>query len=75
MNPCAHGQLGDKDVATFGKQDGGFRRYHLDLGIRFHNLLDARQRQLMNLVVVGLSLQVGDRLLPVGSQDIPILAM
>lgn len=29
----------------------------------------------MNLVVVGLGLQVGDGLLPVGRQDVPILAM
>lgn len=75
MNPCTHGQLGDEDVATFGKQDWGFRRYHLDLGIRFHNLLDACQWQLMNLVIVSLSLQIGNGLLPIGRQDVPILAM
>lgn len=58
MNPGAHGEFGDKDVAAFGKQDGSFRGYHFDFRIGFHDLLDARERQLMNLVIMGVALKM-----------------
>ena len=48
--------LGDEDVAALGEQYWGFGGDHLDLGVRFHDLLDARKRQLVHFVVVVLSL-------------------
>ena len=66
VDPGTHGQLGDEDVATFGKEDGRFCRDHLDLGIRLHDLLDTSQWKLVDLEIMLLGLEVVDGLLPVG---------
>lgn len=70
MDPCAHGQLGDKDIATLGEENGCLGRDHLDFRVRFHHLLDTSEWQLMDLVIVIVRFQVIDNVLPVGRQDI-----
>ena len=66
VDPRPHGQLGDEDVAAFGEEDGSFGTNHLDFWIGFHDLLYARERELVDLVVVRFRFQGGDGLLPVG---------
>ena len=41
MDPGAHCEFRDEDVATFGEENGSFCRDHLDFGVRLHDLLDA----------------------------------
>lgn len=74
MNPGSHGELRDEYVAALGEEDGRFGGYHLDFGIGLHDLFDASEGQLMNLVVVRVALQVADGLLPVSRQDVLVLA-
>lgn len=74
MYPGAHGEFRDENVAALGEQDGCLGRDHLDLWVRLHDLLDARQRQLVKLIVVGGSLEVRDDLLPVGRENVLIRA-
>ncbi len=74
MDPRAHRKLGDEDIAALGKEDGRLCGNHLDVGIRLHDLLNAREGQLVQLVVVGFGLEVVDRLLPVGGQDVAVVA-
>lgn len=66
MDPGAHRKLGDEDIAALGEEDGRLGGDHLDVGIGLHDLLDAREGQLVQLVVVRFGLEVVDRLLPVG---------
>lgn len=66
MYPGAHGELRDEDVAALGEQDGRLGRDHLNLWVRLHDLLDTGKGELMQLVVVGVRLEVVDYLLPVG---------
>lgn len=75
MDPGSHGQLGDENVATLGKQDGRLGRDHLDFRVSLHDLLDARQRQLVELVVVLVGFEVVDCVLPIRGQDVLVLAM
>lgn len=75
MNPRAHGQFGDKDIASLGEEDGCFSRDHLDFGVRLHDLLDSCQGQLMELVVVGIILEVVDSLLPISRQNFLVVAL
>lgn len=67
VDPGAHGQLGDEDVAALCEQDGGLCGNHLDVGVGLHDLLYASQWQLMDLVVVVIRLEVVDDVLPVCS--------
>ena len=69
MNPRTHCKLRDEDVTPFREQYGRFGRYHLHLGIRLHDFLDACQWQLMYLEVVVVLFEMGDHLLPVCGQD------
>lgn len=41
VDPCAHGQLGDEDVAALGEEDGRLGRDHLHLRVGLHDFLDA----------------------------------
>lgn len=70
MDPRAHGQFGDEDVAALGEQNRCLRGDHLDLRVRFHHLLDTSERQLMYLVVMVIRFQMIDDMLPIGRQDI-----
>lgn len=70
VDPRAHRQLGDEDIAAFGEENGRLSRDHLHVRIRLHHFLYARQRQLVNLVVVVLIFQVADDMLPICRQDI-----
>ena len=70
MDPGAHGEFCDEDVAAFRKQDGCFGGDHFDFGVGFHDFFDTCQRQLVQFVIVGVSLEVRDYLLPVGSEDV-----
>lgn len=70
VDPCAHCELGDEDVAAFGKEDRSFSADHLDLGIGLHHLFDSSQRQLVHFEVVSIGFEVVDRLLPVGGEDL-----
>ena len=74
MDPSAHRELGDENVAAFGEQDRGLGRNHLDVGIGFHDLLDAGEGQLVQLVIVGFVLELVDGVLPIGGQDVAIAA-
>lgn len=73
VDPGAHCQLGDEDVAALGEEDGGFCGYHLDFRVRLHHLLDTCEGELVELVVVRRGLKIGDLVLPVGVQDISVL--
>ena len=54
---------------------GGDRRQaHLHVGVALHDLLDARKRELVDLVVVVLRLEHRHDLLPVGVQDVAVVA-
>ena len=75
MDPGPHRQLGDEDVASLGKQYRRFGRDHLDLWIGLHDLFYPREWQLMQLVVVRFILENVDDLLPVGGEDVAIVAM
>jgi hypothetical protein len=65
VDPGAHGQLGDEDVAALCEEDGCLSRDHLDLRVGFHDFLYAGERQLVDLVVVVVGLEVVDGVLPV----------
>jgi hypothetical protein len=55
-------------------KDGRLGRDHLDLRVGLHDLLDARQGQLVQLVVVLVRLELGDLLLPVRVEDVAVVA-
>jgi hypothetical protein len=74
VDPGAHGELCDEDVAALREQDGRLRRDHLDLGVCLHHLLDARQRQLVQLVVMFVRLELGNLLLPVRVEDVAVVS-
>ena len=73
--PCPHGQFSDEDVTALCKQYWGFRRYHLDIRISLHDLLDSSQRKLMEFVIVRVILEGVDSLLPIGRQDVAVVAI
>lgn len=74
VDPRAHGELGDKGLACLGEYDGRFGRDHLDFRVGLHDLLDARERELVDLVVVVFRLEHRHDLLPVGVQDVAVVA-
>jgi len=65
VDPGAHCEFGDEDVAAFGEEDGSFGRNHLHFRVCFHDLLDSGEGELVDLEVVVVSLEVVDRLLPI----------
>ena len=73
VDPGAHGEFGDENVTALGKQDGSFGRDHLDFWVGLHNLLDASQGELVQLVVVFVRLELGDLLLPVCVEDVAVV--
>lgn len=73
MNPRAHRQLGDENVTAFGKEDRRLCRDHLDFWVGLHDLLYPCEGQLVQLVVVGIALEMVDSLLPVGREDVLVL--
>ena len=74
MDPGSHGELRDEDIASLGKKDGGLSRDHLDLWVRFHDLLYPSERELVKLVVMSVALEMVDGVLPIRRQDILVLA-
>lgn len=74
MDPRTHGELGDEGLARFGEDYGCLSRDHLDFGVGLHDLLDARERELVDLVVVVFRLEHGHDLLPVGVEDVAVVA-
>ena len=74
VDPRAHGELGDKGLACLGEYDGRLGRDHLDFRVGLHDLLDARERELVDLVVVVFRLEHRHDLLPVGVQDVAVVA-
>jgi hypothetical protein len=68
--PSSHSELCNEDVAAFSKQDWGFGGNHLDFGIRLHDLFYPRERQLMQLEIVFLGLELSYLILPVHIQDV-----
>ena len=75
MDPSPHGEFGDEDVATLGEQDGRLSRDHLDLGVGLHDLLNPGQRQRLLLVIVGAILERLDGMMPIGGENITIIAV
>ena len=65
VDPRAHGEFCDEDVAAFCEEDGCLGGDHFDFRIGFHHLLDACERKLVDFEVVSVSLEVVDSLLPV----------
>lgn len=57
------GELEDEHLAGLGEEDGGLCGDHADVLVRFHDLLDAREREEMVLEVGGL-LDLGHLLEP-----------
>jgi hypothetical protein len=74
VDPRAHGELGDKGLTSLGEYNGRFGGDHLDFRIGLHDLLDARERKLVDLVVVVFRLKHRHDLLPVGVQDVAVVA-
>ena len=74
VNPCAHGQLCDEDVATLREQDWRLSRDHFNIRVGLHDFLDTRQRELMQLVVVFIGLELRDLLLPVRVENVAVVA-
>lgn len=74
VDPCPHGEFSDENVAAFGEENGGLCGYHLYLGICLHDLFDARQRELVQLIVVLVRLQFCNLLLPIRVKYIPVVA-
>lgn len=54
MEPRADCELEDEELAGLGEENGGLGRYHADVLIRLHDLLDASQWELVILKVVDL---------------------
>ena len=75
VDPGAHGELGNEGLAGLGEYYGRFGRNHLDFRVRFHDLLDASERELVDLVVVVLGLEHGDDLLPVGVENVAVVSL
>lgn len=69
VDPGAHGEFGDEDVAALCEEDGGFGRDHFDFWIGFHDFLYARERELVDFIVVIVGFEVVDDVLPVCCQD------
>jgi hypothetical protein len=74
VDPGAHGELGDESLAGFGEDYRRFGGDHLDFWVGLHDFLDARERQLVDLVVVVLRLEHCHDLLPVGVEDVAVVA-
>ena len=74
VDPCAHGQLCDEDVATLREQDWRLSRDHFNIRVGLHDFLDTRQRELMQLVVVFIGLELRDLLLPVRVENVAVVA-
>ena len=74
VDPRAHGEFGDEGLASLGEDYRRFGGDHLYFRVRLHDLLDARKRKLMDLVVVVFRLEHRHDLLPVGVQDIAVVA-
>ena len=74
VDPRAHRQLGDEDVAALGEQNRSFGRYHLDLWVRLHDFLNASQGELVDFVVMSLGLEVADGLLPISREDVAVVS-
>ena len=74
VDPGAHGELGDEGLASLGEYDGRLSRDHLNFRVGLHDLLDARERELVDLVVVVFRLEHRHHLLPVGVQDVAVVA-
>ena len=70
MDPGAHGEFGDEDVAALCEEDGGLCGDHFDFRVSFHDFFYPRQRQLVDLVVMVVGFEVVDRVLPVGGEDV-----
>ena len=75
VNPGAHCELGDENVASFGEEDGSFGRDHLDFRVRFHDFFYPCERKLVELVVMVFGLEGVDCLLPVRCEDLFGLAL
>jgi len=75
MDPRAHGELGDENVSALGEQDGRLSGDHLDFRVCLHHLLDARQWQLVELVVMLVRLELRHLLLPVCVEDVAVVAL
>ena len=70
MNPSPHREFGDEDIAALRKEDRCFGGDHLDFWIGLHDFLDACERELVEFIIVGIGLEVGDYLLPVGCENV-----
>jgi len=70
VNPGAHCEFCDEDIAAFGEKNGGFGGDHLNLGVSLHDLLDSGERKLVDLEIMAVGLEMVDCLLPVGCQNL-----
>lgn len=75
MDPCAHGEFCDEDVAAFREENWGFGGDHLDFWVGFHDFLDSCERELVQFVVVSLVFEVVDDVLPVCGEDVFVCAV
>lgn len=75
VDPCAHSKLRNEDITALGEQYRRLGANHLDLRVRLHDLLYTGEGQLVELVVVGVALEVVDCLLPVCREDVLVLAI
>lgn len=74
MYPGTHSQFGDEYVAALGEENGCLGRDHFHFRVGLHHLLDSSKRQLVQLELMSVALEMADGLLPIGGQDILVLA-
>lgn len=70
VDPGAHREFGDEDVAAFGEEDGRLGADHFYFRVCFHNFLDACEGELVDFEIMGLRFKVVDCLLPIGGEDV-----
>ena len=75
MDPCPHGQLCDEDVTALCEENRRFCRDHLDFWVCLHDLLYAREWELVQLEIVLIGLEFRDLVLPVCVQNLLWLAV
>lgn len=75
VDPGAHCEFCDKDIATFREEDWCFGGDHLHVWVGLHDFLDAGERQLVEFVVVGFGFEVVDYVLPVCGEDVFVSAV
>lgn len=74
VDPSAHSELGDEDVAAFCKKYRSFRGDHLNVRIGLHDLLYPGKWEMVVFIIMIFRLKVVYSLLPVCGEDFALVA-